>query len=93
VECPYADGVDLLFGLWETLPVLSTASLTPLTVQLNSSQKRRRFRSQLAGQIARNKRQFDDFNISPVCRQTLQHWGYVLTKADFDAYCKAKGFK
>jgi len=55
--------------------------------------KRRRFRSQLCGLIARNKRQFDDFSQSPVVRQTLQHWGYVLTKADFDAYCKAKGLK
>lgn len=28
---------------------------------------------------------WDDESISPKIRQTLQHWGYRLTKADFDA--------
>jgi len=27
---------------------------------------------------------YDNFGVSPVVRQTLQHWGYVLTKEDFD---------
>ena len=25
---------------------------------------------------------YDDYKISPKIRQTLQHWGYSLTKAD-----------
>ena len=26
---------------------------------------------------------FDDYSISPKIRQTLQHWGYVLTEEDY----------
>ena len=29
---------------------------------------------------------FDDARVSPVVRQTLQHWAYELTKPDHDAY-------
>lgn len=32
----------------------------------------RRFRNQLCNMIARQGRQFDDFHVSPVIRQTLQ---------------------
>lgn len=28
-------------------------------------------------------RSYDDEKVSPVVRQTLQHWGYCLTEADF----------
>ncbi|CEL93163.1 unnamed protein product [Vitrella brassicaformis CCMP3155] len=49
-----------------------------------------RFRSQLCGQINRRGTRYDDVQVSPVIRQTLQHWGYVLTEADYKAYCKAK---
>ena len=35
---------------------------------------------------------FNDFNISPKIRQTLQHWGYVLTKRDYDNALKHKWF-
>ena len=31
----------------------------------------------------KNNSKFDDFTISPKIRQTLQHWGYILTKKDF----------
>ena len=31
---------------------------------------------------------FDDATVSPVVRQTLQHWAYRLNKTDYDAYAK-----
>ena len=34
---------------------------------------------------------WDNYNISPVVRQTLQHWGYQLTEEDFNK--NAKRFK
>ena len=51
-----------------------------------------RWRAALCSKIvAQSKaRAFDDETVSPVIRQTLQHWGYELTAADFAAYCKAK---
>jgi len=50
-----------------------------------------RFRNQLIGKCARGGKTFDDIIISPVIRQALQHWGYVLTKRDADKYVKLKG--
>jgi len=41
-----------------------------------------RFRRALINLIIKNKTKYDDFNVSPKIRQTLQHWGYVLTKKD-----------
>lgn len=41
-----------------------------------------RFRRALINLIIKNKTKYDDFNVSPKIRQTLQHWGYVLTKND-----------
>lgn len=52
-----------------------------------------RFRNQLIGRCARTGKAFDDYSVSPVIRQTLQHWGYVLTERDSDAYVKSKGGK
>lgn len=43
-----------------------------------------RFRIWLINQIKRKKSVYDDFSISPAIRQTLQHWGYRLTKKDLD---------
>lgn len=51
-----------------------------------------RFRIQLMNRIGRSKTTFDDLSISPVIRQTLQHWGYVLTEKDFKSYAKGKKF-
>ena len=48
---------------------------------------------QLMNKIGRSSRRFDDFTISPVIRQTLQHWGYQLKEADYAKYAKTKGFK
>jgi hypothetical protein len=44
-----------------------------------------RFRRQLINMIKKRRSTFDDFTISPKIRQTLQHWGYVLTSRDFNA--------
>ena len=49
-----------------------------------------RFRNQLIGRCARNGKKFDDYTVSPVIRQALQHWGYQLTKKDADAYVRKK---
>ena len=32
---------------------------------------------------------YEDFTISPVIRQGLQHWGYILTKKDFNYHLKS----
>ena len=49
-----------------------------------------RFRNQLIGKCARGGKTYDDESVSPVIRQTLLHWGYVLTEADAEAYVKLK---
>tara|TARA_B100000900_G_scaffold320456_1_gene279684 strand:+ start:9651 stop:10205 length:555 start_codon:yes stop_codon:yes gene_type:complete len=41
-----------------------------------------RFRRMLINLINNKNASFDDFSISPKIRQTLQHWGYVLTDKD-----------
>ena len=45
-----------------------------------------RFRKWLVTQILKKgtKDDWNNYNISPAIRQTLQHWGYKLTKKDFD---------
>ncbi len=43
-----------------------------------------RFRKWLINMIKDKRTTFDDFNVSPKIRQTLQHWGYILTKNDFN---------
>lgn len=45
-----------------------------------------RFRKWLVTQILKKgtKDDWDNYNISPAIRQTLQHWGYKLTKKDFN---------
>ena len=52
-----------------------------------------RFRNQLIGKCSAAGAAFDDPNISPVIRQSLQHWGYHLTQADADAYCRKKSIR
>lgn len=57
--------------------MMLTCSSTPwLTLSLVYS----RFRNQLCNMIARQGRQFDDFHISPVIRQTLQVRKFVYTE-------------
>jgi len=46
--------------------------------------KNGRFRKWLITQIIKKNGKWNDNTISPKIRQTLQHWGYRLTKSDFD---------
>ena len=45
-----------------------------------------RFRKWLITQILKkgSKKDWNNYSISPAIRQTLQHWGYKLTKKDFN---------
>jgi hypothetical protein len=43
-----------------------------------------RFRKWLVTQILKKNGEWNDVDISPKIRQTLQHWGYQLTKKDFE---------
>ena len=47
-----------------------------------------RWKNNLISKIVRRGCAFDNFAVSPVVRQTLQHWAYTLTKEDFDKYAK-----
>lgn len=50
-----------------------------------------RFRTQLMNKVIKAKTTFNDRGISPVIRQSLQHWGYRLTSDDLAAHRKKKG--
>ena len=43
-----------------------------------------RFRRQLISKIMQKETSFSDEKVSPVIRQSLQHWAYQLTESDFD---------
>tara|TARA_Y100001937_G_C7073516_1_gene309496 strand:+ start:40 stop:570 length:531 start_codon:yes stop_codon:yes gene_type:complete len=43
-----------------------------------------RFRKRLISEINKKNGKFDDYSISPVIRQSLQHWAYELTEEDFN---------
>ena len=43
-----------------------------------------RFRKRLINLIKKNKTTYNDFSISPIIRQGLLHWGYELTKKDYE---------
>lgn len=43
-----------------------------------------RFRKWLISIILKKNSTWNDYHISPKIRQTLQHWGYRLTKKDFE---------
>jgi hypothetical protein len=45
-----------------------------------------RFRKWLMKLIMKKSRKYNDNSISPKIRQTLLHWGYELTKRDFDKF-------
>ena len=49
-----------------------------------------RFMRFLVTQILRKNGKYNDESISPKIRQVLQHWGYVLTKKDFDNEIKRR---
>ena len=50
---------------------------------LNTAGLNSRFRKALINKIKKKKTTYDDYTVSPRIRQTLQHWGYVLTEADY----------
>merc|ERR1712065_2824 len=45
--------------------------------------ERGRWKQNLVGKCLAANKSFDDPSVSPVVRQTLQHWGYVLTEKQF----------
>ena len=49
-----------------------------------------RFRTQLMNKCLNGGAAHDDVKISPVIRQSLQHWGYELTAPDLEAHRKKK---
>lgn len=51
---------------------------------LNLTGPKGRFRNNLINQIKRKNTTYNDFSVSPKIRQILQHWGYKLTKKDYE---------
>ena len=47
-----------------------------------------RWRKRLVTEILKKNKKWNDYTVSPKIRQILQHWGYVLTKEDFDKEVK-----
>ena len=52
--------------------------------------KRGRFMRFLVTQIIKKNAKWNDESVSPKIRQVLQHWGYKLTKRDFDNEVKRR---
>ena len=50
-----------------------------------------RWRTRLANLVNSKKAKYSAASVSPVIRQTLQHWGYRLTQADYEDHCDNKG--
>ena len=51
---------------------------------------RGRFMRFLVTKILQKKAKYDDETVSPKIRQVLQHWGYVLTKKDYEYEIKRR---
>lgn len=47
-----------------------------------------RWKTNLIHKVVLANAAYDDASVSPVVRQTLQHWGYALSEGDFEAYAK-----
>ena len=56
----------------------------------NLASTRGRFMRFLVTQIVKKNAKWNDENVSPKIRQVLQHWGYKLTKKDFDNEMKRR---
>jgi len=52
---------------------------------LNCAGLKGRWKNNLIGKIIKGGSVHNNYKVSPVIRQTLQHWGYKLTKEDFEA--------
>ncbi|ESP03981.1 hypothetical protein LOTGIDRAFT_109871, partial [Lottia gigantea] len=55
---------------------------------LRCAGKTGRWKNNLISKCVNSGCGYDNFGVSPVVRQTLQHWGYTLTKEDFEANAK-----
>ena len=55
-----------------------------------AGEKRGRWLRNLVGKIHKANKSFDDVSVSPVIRQGLQHWGYLLTKKEFENIYSSK---
>lgn len=51
---------------------------------LNFAGPNGRFRRRLINECKKKSKNWDDYSVSPVIRQGLLHWGYELTKKDFE---------
>ena len=51
---------------------------------LQTAGPKSRFRLALINELKKKDRNYNDFTISPKRRQTLQHWGYILTRHDLN---------
>ena len=51
---------------------------------LNFTGDKGRFKNNLINKIKKQNSTFDDYSISPVIRQSLQHWAYCLTERDYN---------
>ena len=43
-----------------------------------------RWRRRLINMCLKENKKYNDFSVSPVIRQGLQHWGYILTLSDYN---------
>ena len=51
-----------------------------------AGEKQGRWKKNLMNKIIKANTTFDDFTISPIIRQSLQHWAYQLTKEDLKKF-------
>ena len=51
---------------------------------LNFAGPKGRFKKQLINMVKNKGADVDDYTISPVIRQSLQHWGYKISKKDLE---------
>lgn len=56
-----------------------------------SGEKAGRYRRRLINMCIKQNKKFNDYNVSPVIRQGLLHWGYQLNKKDYDKHKKSLG--
>ena len=55
-----------------------------------AGEKKGRWNKNLMNKIINAETTYNDYSISPVIRQSLQHWAYQLTDSDFNKFKKIK---
>lgn len=55
-----------------------------------AGEKKGRWNKNLMNKIIKADTSYDDYTISPIIRQSLQHWAYQLTKEDFNKFKTTK---